>query len=194
VHTAGGISIRFPRVTKIRDDKDWRTATDLPRLQQLMRTSQEKADQAIQQLMIKEGGGKLTVPKSVEAPKQTKLTQKRPASSIASSENDSPKKKTRLDSKGNTNTSLSVSSFQTNTTTSRNSFSLDSLPNVFKGDKIFVSSKISEKDVLSRYVVAYGGDLVDDKKLADVIVLNKAISDKLGRIVTKQLIIDKINQ
>ena len=32
IHTADGISIRFPRVTKIRHDKDWKTATDLPRL------------------------------------------------------------------------------------------------------------------------------------------------------------------
>lgn len=32
IHTADGISIRFPRVTRIRDDKDWKTATDLPRL------------------------------------------------------------------------------------------------------------------------------------------------------------------
>ena len=32
VHTAAGISIRFPRVTKIRDDKMWKTATSLPEL------------------------------------------------------------------------------------------------------------------------------------------------------------------
>ncbi len=31
-HTAGGISIRFPRVTRIRDDKSWKEATDLERL------------------------------------------------------------------------------------------------------------------------------------------------------------------
>ena len=31
-HTAGGISIRFPRMTKMRDDKSWKEATDLPRL------------------------------------------------------------------------------------------------------------------------------------------------------------------
>lgn len=31
-HTAAGVSIRFPRVTRIRDDKDWETATDLDRL------------------------------------------------------------------------------------------------------------------------------------------------------------------
>jgi len=33
VHTANGISIRFPRVTKIRNDKDWKTATSLSELQ-----------------------------------------------------------------------------------------------------------------------------------------------------------------
>lgn len=32
IHTAGGVSIRFPRVTRIRDDKDWTNATDLGRL------------------------------------------------------------------------------------------------------------------------------------------------------------------
>ena len=35
VHTAGGISIRFPRVTKIRDDKTWKEATNFERLKLL---------------------------------------------------------------------------------------------------------------------------------------------------------------
>ena len=35
-HTADGISIRFPRVTKIRDDKDWKTATNLQELKVLV--------------------------------------------------------------------------------------------------------------------------------------------------------------
>ena len=30
--TADGILIRFPRVTTIRDDEDWKTANDLPHL------------------------------------------------------------------------------------------------------------------------------------------------------------------
>ena len=33
IHTADGISIRFPRIQKFRDDKSWKEATDLPRLQ-----------------------------------------------------------------------------------------------------------------------------------------------------------------
>ena len=32
IHTADGVSIRFPRVTRIRSDKDWETATNLSRL------------------------------------------------------------------------------------------------------------------------------------------------------------------
>ena len=43
-HTANGISIRFPRVTKIRDDKTWREATDLQRLVQLFNKSKEHTD------------------------------------------------------------------------------------------------------------------------------------------------------
>lgn len=44
VHTANGISIRFPRVTRIRDDKTWETATNLQELQHLFKTSKENTD------------------------------------------------------------------------------------------------------------------------------------------------------
>ena len=44
IHTADGISIRFPRVTKIRDDKDWKTATSLTQLSQLFETSKQSTD------------------------------------------------------------------------------------------------------------------------------------------------------
>uniref|UniRef100_A0A8D8WGN6 DNA ligase n=1 Tax=Cacopsylla melanoneura TaxID=428564 RepID=A0A8D8WGN6_9HEMI len=44
IHTADGISIRFPRVTRIRDDKDWKTATNLPELKTLFKKSKETSD------------------------------------------------------------------------------------------------------------------------------------------------------
>uniref|UniRef100_A0A8D0QZ78 DNA ligase n=1 Tax=Sus scrofa TaxID=9823 RepID=A0A8D0QZ78_PIG len=42
-HTADGISIRFPRCTRIRDDKDWKSATNLPQLKELYQLSKERA-------------------------------------------------------------------------------------------------------------------------------------------------------
>uniref|UniRef100_A0A8C3AWB7 DNA ligase n=1 Tax=Cyclopterus lumpus TaxID=8103 RepID=A0A8C3AWB7_CYCLU len=44
MHTADGISIRFPRMTRIRDDKDWKTATNLNQLKELFRISKENCD------------------------------------------------------------------------------------------------------------------------------------------------------
>ncbi|KAL6733318.1 hypothetical protein Aduo_003972 [Ancylostoma duodenale] len=43
-HTAGGISIRFPRVTRVRKDKDWETATSLEELKKLYDCSKTKTD------------------------------------------------------------------------------------------------------------------------------------------------------
>lgn len=43
-HTADGISIRFPRITKIRDDKTWKEATSLQRLKKLFEISKQKSD------------------------------------------------------------------------------------------------------------------------------------------------------
>ncbi|XP_046819476.1 DNA ligase 3 isoform X1 [Vespa crabro] len=47
VHTADGISIRFPRVTRIRNDKDWSTATNLKELRELFKRSSDSLDFSI---------------------------------------------------------------------------------------------------------------------------------------------------
>ncbi|TRY62399.1 hypothetical protein DNTS_031814 [Danionella cerebrum] len=44
MHTADGISIRFPRCTRMRDDKDWKTSTNLQQLKELYRVSKENCD------------------------------------------------------------------------------------------------------------------------------------------------------
>lgn len=44
VHTADGISVRFPRVTRIRGDKSWDTATNLKELKLLYKNSKEHTD------------------------------------------------------------------------------------------------------------------------------------------------------
>ncbi|KAM3966910.1 DNA ligase 3 [Aphomia sociella] len=47
IHTADGISIRFPRVTRIRNDKSWDTATDLEELKQLYEASKVYTDKSL---------------------------------------------------------------------------------------------------------------------------------------------------
>lgn len=44
VHTADGISIRFPRVTRIRPDKDWSFAITLNELRNLFKKNSESID------------------------------------------------------------------------------------------------------------------------------------------------------
>ncbi|AIU41289.1 dna ligase [Sucra jujuba nucleopolyhedrovirus] len=44
VHTANGISIRFPRITRIREDKTWQTATDLNALMHLYNQSKSNVN------------------------------------------------------------------------------------------------------------------------------------------------------
>ncbi|XP_060578412.1 DNA ligase 3-like, partial [Ruditapes philippinarum] len=58
VHTADGISIRFPRVTKVRDDKSWKEATDLPRLKDLFKKSKDTSDIVIPGTKKGKGPGK----------------------------------------------------------------------------------------------------------------------------------------
>ena len=75
VHTADGISIRFPRVTRIRDDKNWETATNLHELRTLFKRSSDSVDYS---LILSTG------------------VNKRPADDL---DDDSPKKKARKPSR-----------------------------------------------------------------------------------------------
>ena len=145
-----------------------------------MRTSQEKSDKAIEKLMLKEGGGKITMPQSVKSSttspttahqmvKQEKYASptKRKLSPLKS--DDSPVKRAKIHDNGVEGSSLS---------------------DVFQGRKIFISSKIPEHLILKRYCVAFGGEIISDKKLADLLVLqNKSEHEKC---VTKEWIIRKI--
>ena len=201
VHTAGGISIRFPRVTKIRDDKDWQTATDLPRLQVLVRTSQEKADGAIQKLMLKEGGGKLSTPKSVKreadddgeggsSSKRVKTgdSGKNKETSNTSELSQSGKRKaetTQPSESGKRKVTIP------NSSESETQKPSTTLQDVFKGEQFYVSSKISESAVLERYIIAYGGEVVKERSVASKVVVT---GGEGGKRVTKEWVSERIGR
>ncbi|XP_013192403.2 DNA ligase 3 [Amyelois transitella] len=71
IHTAGGISVRFPRVTRIRDDKCWETATNFEELQKLFNTSKEKTDVSLLNKLAADGTGDTESPKiKTKSPKE----------------------------------------------------------------------------------------------------------------------------
>ncbi|KAF6021646.1 LIG3 [Bugula neritina] len=150
IHTADGISIRFPRVTKIRDDKDWKTATDLPRLKLLFEKSKETSTFKL----VGKSAAASTDSPGKSSP--SKSAGKRLSSNGSSSSTDSPAKKKKLDN----GAAVGVSPV-----TSKNP-----ITNVFLKKTFYLSSDHADYAKLKRYVIAYGGELEADEDEADYVV------------------------
>ncbi|XP_008426731.1 DNA ligase 3 [Poecilia reticulata] len=172
MHTADGISIRFPRMTRIRDDKDWKTATNLHQLRELFRISKENCD------------FKVTAGPSTSDDKGSSGGDSGGNSPSSSSSRSAPAKKTSnstptkpkaLKSKPRTPTSQASSakkvkseeSIQSNGQNKTSSQLLQprndkTLLDIFSGVKLFLPDSVQDFDRLRRYFVAYDGDLVPD--------------------------------
>lgn len=131
--------MRFPRVTKIRNDKDWKTATNLDELKHLYKTSKEKTDVTLLNKLAATANDSYEPPKKKlkESPKLTKID------SFFTKDKTSPKQKP----KKKENLSSSTSS----DTISDNSFTIEEkvtkkikfetepdnpLPDIFKTKKV----------------------------------------------------------
>ncbi|XP_008331223.1 DNA ligase 3 [Cynoglossus semilaevis] len=180
MHTADGISIRFPRMTRIRDDKDWKSATNLHQLKELFRISKENCDFQVTAGTSKsdksssggdsggnspspstQGGahaskrpGTSSTPKST--PKQEKARPRPP-----STEEPVAKKVKKNDS-------FHSNGQMTNKPTAeilppRND---KTLIDIFSGIKLYLPKSTQDFDKLRRYFIAYDGDLVPDYEAA----------------------------
>lgn len=164
VHTANGISIRFPRVTKIRNDKDWKTATSLSELQNLYEASKETNN--------------LNIFSNLSPEKNT------------SSDNDSqssPDKRKKL--KRTVETAVTESSqLKMNTEMPAKRAKLSDerqrrLPDLFTGIRVVVPDSIS-KNTFLRYFIAYGGTPLnspDELSPTHVIVPKKEQNRSTGK-------------
>lgn len=90
VHTADGISIRFPRVTRIRHDKDWSTATSLNSLRHLFKRSSESIDLGL--LLPPSSECEREGDDEQNSPRKSKSPSKRNDSSKSIKKNSSPRK------------------------------------------------------------------------------------------------------
>uniref|UniRef100_A0A8C5BIR0 DNA ligase n=1 Tax=Gadus morhua TaxID=8049 RepID=A0A8C5BIR0_GADMO len=150
MHTADGISIRFPRMTRVRDDKDWKTATNLPQLKELFRISKENTDFEVtagpSQPNDDKGSSGSGGNSPSSSPSSSKTTPRpapppRKTSEYRSDHMSHPPQWRAWGVGGGVNGTL-----------------LD----IFTGVKLFLPPATDDHDKLRRYFVAYDGDLVPE--------------------------------
>ncbi|XP_028823479.1 LOW QUALITY PROTEIN: DNA ligase 3-like [Denticeps clupeoides] len=190
MHTADGISIRFPRCTRIRDDKDWKTATNLPQLKELYRLSKERCDfevSADQTSGDKDdksssSGGSPPPTTSRQAPSAAKAA---PRAKAAKTEPRTPAGKRKAVAEDNAAKKVRVAGPRASTSSDRapvpvqvktaetvhsNGKSRQTSPaepektllDIFSGVKLYLPQSAPDFDRLRRYFVAYDGDLVPE--------------------------------
>ncbi|XP_006832383.1 PREDICTED: DNA ligase 3 [Chrysochloris asiatica] len=179
-HTADGISIRFPRCTRIRDDKDWKSATNLPQLKELYQLSKERADFTV---VAGNAGGSSGENEGTSGPavshKAPRASPKKPSASGKKAEGG---KQGDLNSKGGnlrspTGTTLSagpkppvkpspvkvgVKRKAPDDTPCQTKVLLD----IFTGVRLYLPPSTPNFGRLRRYFVAFDGDLVQEFDMA----------------------------
>ncbi|KAF7655900.1 hypothetical protein LDENG_00048330 [Lucifuga dentata] len=170
MHTADGISIRFPRMTRIRDDKDWKSATNLHQLKELYRISKENCDFQVtagpststsnddngspggDSGRNSGGNSPKTFTSSPPKPKMVKSQPRTPGPEAPSAKK--VKKSESVHSNGHTKPKATSQLLEP-----RND---KTLLDIFSGVKLFLPVSVQDFDKLKRYFVAYDGDLVPD--------------------------------
>ncbi|XP_073415038.1 DNA ligase 3 [Dendrobates tinctorius] len=186
-HTAGGISIRFPRCTRFRDDKDWKSSTTLQQLKELYRVSKEKSDFLVTAATSQddegssengsrenEGSSRPSTPSgSLKGPKTS--TSKSPGKDKRSNSakpqqakksEDPPKAQKRKPVSlvpSESKKAKIVNSNQSNGhNVAQSTTTSKTLLDIFTGVKLFLPSSLEEFPKLRRYFLAYDGDLVPE--------------------------------
>ncbi|KAF1651150.1 DNA ligase 3, partial [Aptenodytes patagonicus] len=173
-HTADGISIRFPRCTRIRDDKDWKTATNLQQLKELYQLSKEKADFSVAAGEEDES----TAGSSGENEGNSRSST--PHSTTKTPPRKSPAKAQKLEGKMvlSRERTLRVCSLHLGQAgfgslpsekrgEKRKASEMDdngkkTLLDIFTGVKLYLSPSVKDFDKIRRYFIAYDGDLVPE--------------------------------
>ncbi|XP_015736110.1 DNA ligase 3 isoform X1 [Coturnix japonica] len=157
-HTADGISIRFPRCTRIRDDKDWKAATNLPQLKELYQLSKEKADFSVvageeEESTAGSSGENEGNSRSSTPHKMTKTPPKSPAKAMkpegTKAVAESPQK--AEEKRGEKRKASEIED---------NGKKL--LLDIFTGVKLYLSPTVKDYKKIQRYFIAYDGDLVSE--------------------------------
>lgn len=189
IHTAEGISVRFPRVTRIRDDKDWQTATNLEELVKLYKTSKENTDVSLlNKLAATADSDEPPAKKVKESPKKDKVKtntldsfikgETSPKQSTIGNMKEKIKKEKNTSNSSVTDTSSDTIIDESMDDTDCEDTELQLLPNnplpdVFLNKKLgfypdFISFSEDEQNFFERHWIAYGGDVKKSIRSMDV--------------------------
>uniref|UniRef100_A0A8C7W2T8 DNA ligase n=1 Tax=Oncorhynchus mykiss TaxID=8022 RepID=A0A8C7W2T8_ONCMY len=166
MHTADGISIRFPRMTRVRDDKDWKSATNLMQLKELFRISKERCDFEVTAGPSKGGeddkgssgdSGSNSPPSTSQRPVTPRKTSEyhRHGSGLGYVDD---ALLTNNANKHYEHMSISMCICMSEMT----SCSPQTLLDIFSGVKLVLPDSVQDHTKLRRYFVAYDGDLVPE--------------------------------
>ncbi|XP_026068153.1 DNA ligase 3 [Carassius auratus] len=180
MHTADGISIRFPRCTRMRDDKDWKTATNLQQLKELYRISKENCDFEVTAGPSKtsqndkssssggeSGGSSLSASHGASTANKTKNGHT-PKAKAVKTEASSPAVKRKLPTEKQDAKKIKTEPVHSNgqsklktvqTTDPKNE---KTLLDIFTGVKLYLPESMQDFEKLRRYFLAYDGDLVPE--------------------------------
>lgn len=189
--------MRFPRVTRIRNDKDWQTATNLEELKNLYKTSKEKTDVSLLNKLAataeseeSDESNESDEPPNKKMKESPKKEQTNTLDNYIKKEK-SPKQNTIDDiktekikkEKNTSNSSVSDTSSGTiidepmdDTDCEETKLQLlpnNPLPDVFGGKKLgfypdFISFTEDERKFFERHWIAYGGEVIKSIRSLDV--------------------------
>lgn len=173
MHTADGISIRFPRMTRIRDDKDWQTATNLHQLRELFRISKENCDFQVsagpsgaKEERSSSGGDSPpppAAPPQASAPPKRKSNTSTPKAKAVKTEPRTPDSEAGSAKKVKKSEGAHTNGQSHRATAQLLQPSTDkTLLDIFSGVKLYLPTSVQDFERLRRYFVAYDGDLVQD--------------------------------
>lgn len=185
LHTADGISVRFPRVTRIRNDKDWSTATNLEELKHLYKTSKEKTDVSLLNKLAETANDEPPTKKMKPSPTKAKASPSKTKNNAKIDTFFSKKvdKKPKLKLNTSDTSDKTISDIDMKEESNMSVDEIDSkeylfipatpLPDVFKHKKLgfypdFVSFPEDERKHFERHWIAYGGTVVKSLRNLDV--------------------------
>lgn len=171
--------MRFPRVTRIRKDKDWQTATNLEELKNLYKTSKEKTDVSLLNKLAATAESDET-----DEPSRKKTKESPKKEELKTNTLDSFIKKDNVEKEMNTS-NLSVTDTSSSTIIDESMDETDGketelqllpnnpLPDVFLNKKLgfypdFISFSEHERNFFERHWIAYGGEVIKSIRSLDV--------------------------